>query len=614
MKLQKISEHLYVFEDTCNVYALTSGKGTAVLVDFGSGDVLEVLAESGILWVSDVLMTHHHRDQGQGLSQAAAGGTRVWAPYNEQDLFHSVGEHWQARELFVNYNMRQDRFSLLEPVAVGGLLEDYASYKIGGYTFQVVPTPGHTTGSVTLMTEVDGQKVAFSGDLIYAPGKIWSLAATQWTYNGGEGLPAMAASLLDLKDRQPDVLLPSHGAAIPQPAAAIDLTVKRLAELMKYRQQNPHLFKFIESPYSAITPHLLRSNQNEANSYVLLSASGKALFIDFGYDFMTGAAAGSDRAAHRPWLYSLKGLKKQFGVTQVEVVVPTHYHDDHVAGINLLRRVEGAQAWVAQNFAPILASPARYNLPCLWYDPITADRVLPLRQPVRWQEYTLTLYPQPGHTPYAVAIQFEVDGKRVLAVGDQYQDEEGKLWNYVYQNRFRAGDYRLTASLYQELKPDLILPGHAEPLWVKPGYFEELRRNGEALERIHADLLPQETAGFGVEGTGARIEPYQTAAYGGDEIAFEVYLANPFQTGSEADVRLLAPPGWKVEPAVRVVKMQPGEEVVKVFHVHVPSGTVVRRARLTADVIVNGRRFGQLAEALVSVEEDERGIGLKKNG
>ncbi len=602
MNLKKLSEHLYMFEDTCNVYALVSSKG-AVLVDFGSGDILEELAEAGVLWVSDVLMTHYHRDQGQGLAPLAAGRMRVWAPYNEQDLFQAVDVHWQARAVYNNYDTRQDRFALLEPVPLSGLLEDYASYQLGGYTFEVVPTPGHTTGSITLVTQVDGQKVAFSGDLIYAPGKLWSLAATQWTYNGGEGLPATVASLVDLKGRGLDLLLPSHGAPMAHPAAAIDQTVPRLEELMTYRQQNLRLLNFIESPYSAITPHLLRSTQNTANTFVLLSESGKALFIDFGYDFMTGMAAGDDRASRRPWLYSLKALKQQYGVTQVEVVVPTHYHDDHVAGINLLRRVEGTQSWVPQNFAPILAEPARYDLPCLWYDPIPTDRLLPLRQPVRWQEYTFTLHPLPGHTLFAVAIQFEVDGKRVLAVGDQFQGEEGILWNYVYQNRFRAGDYRQTANLFRELKPDLILSGHWEPLWVKPGYIEELRLAGEALERLHHDLLPEEITGFGAGGFGARIEPYQSFVQAGQDLTFEVYLLNPAQTSSEARVRLLAPPGWKVEPAVRVVNLH-DDEVVKVFHVQVPAGIAVRRARLAAEMIVDGHNFGQQAEALVTVEEE----------
>jgi glyoxylase-like metal-dependent hydrolase (beta-lactamase superfamily II) len=50
-----------------------------VLVDFGTGDVLEHLAEIGVERVTDVPMTHHHRDQGQGLAHAAAVGSRMWA-------------------------------------------------------------------------------------------------------------------------------------------------------------------------------------------------------------------------------------------------------------------------------------------------------------------------------------------------------------------------------------------------------------------------------------------------------------------------------------------------------------------------------------------------------
>src|SRR5439155_10321144 len=107
--------------------------------------------------------------------------------------------------------------------------------------------------------------------------------------------------------------------------------------------------------------------------------------------------------------------------------------------------------------------PSTYDLPCLWYDPIPVDRVLPLNRAIQWEEYTLTLYEQPGHTLYAVAIAFEVDGKRVLAIGDQYQGPGGYQWNYVYENRFQMGDYRRSAELYKQINPDVILSGHSEP-------------------------------------------------------------------------------------------------------------------------------------------------------
>ncbi|MGH1526657.1 MBL fold metallo-hydrolase [Leifsonia sp. L25] len=125
---------------------------------------------------------------------------------------------------------------------------------------------------------------------------------------------------------------------------------------------------------------------------MLLSDSGGALFIDYGYDMSTGWPAGTDRAARRPWLASLPALKRDFGVTSVEVVLGTHYHDDHIAGLNLLRDVEGTEVWLPENVALIMADPMRTDLPCQWFEPIPADRVLPLGETVRWREYDIVTH------------------------------------------------------------------------------------------------------------------------------------------------------------------------------------------------------------------------------
>src|SRR5262249_12271877 len=140
--------------------------------------------------VTDVLMTHHHRDQGQELARAVEAGIAVWVPDMEHELFAHADEHWQARELFINYNVRQDRFSLLNSVKISGALLDYETREFDGVDFTVLPTPGHTIGSISLLTELDGKRVAFTGDLIAAPGKVWAMSATQWTYNGAEGIAA----------------------------------------------------------------------------------------------------------------------------------------------------------------------------------------------------------------------------------------------------------------------------------------------------------------------------------------------------------------------------------------------------------------------------------------
>ena len=70
---------------------------------------------------------------------------------------------------------------------------------------------------------------------ITAPGKVWSLAATQWTYTGIEGLGSTILSGLDLIDRQPDRLLPAHGEPIDEPEPAIRLLNGRLQQLIDMR-------------------------------------------------------------------------------------------------------------------------------------------------------------------------------------------------------------------------------------------------------------------------------------------------------------------------------------------------------------------------------------------
>ena len=599
--LEKICTNLYRFKDTCWVYVIQSGD-EAVLIDFGDGDVLAHLAQIGVRRVTDVLMTHHHRDQGEGLPRAIAHGARVWVPYVEQDLFTQVNWNWQSRELLNNYNMRQDRFSLIEPLAQVETLRDYRQYTFGEHTFKVLPTPGHTTGSITLMVEIEARTYAFTGDLIAGPGKLWSLAATQWTYNGGEGLPLTVASVTDLKARQPDCLLPSHGEMITEPGPAIDLLVARCTELMALRRQNPRLSRFLAKPYEALTPHLLRNRTSMANSYVLRSDSGKAMVIDFGYDFIAGMAPGADRAAHRPWLYTLPQLKRDWDVQSIDVVMPTHYHDDHVAGINLLRDVEGAQSWVAENFAHILQKPASYNLPCLWFDPIPVDRVLPIGAPFTWEEYTFRLHHLPGHTQYAVAIEVEVDGKRVLFSGDQHRDNDGLLWNYVYQNGLRTGDTQRAARLYETLRPDLILSGHWEPTWVQDGYFEKIKETSAQLERLHNELLPDEIAGFGPEGFGAYLEPYQVFVQPGQAFQVTMHVRNPFNVPAVTATRLVTPDGWQVEPAAQSAALEPHAQAALNFAVQPPQGLHVRRALLAAELTANGQKFGQQAEMFITVE------------
>jgi glyoxylase-like metal-dependent hydrolase (beta-lactamase superfamily II) len=571
---------LHAIEDTCVVYLLVDESSrTAVAIDAGSGRWLDQLGSYGVDRVTDVLVTHHHRDQVEGLPRLAAAGTRIWVPENEVDLIAGADDHWQQRRVVNNYDLHTDRFSLLESVPIAGVMKDYSARRIGHLDVRTLPTPGHTPGSVTYL--IDGY--AFTGDLLHSPGKVWSAAALQWSYVGLEGAAMTMASLVQLLDHQPRALMPSHGVVMTDPALAVRKTCDALGELVKTRLGAPTgLLDKLEDPYVELSPHLLMNRTSESHSYVLLSDSGTALLIDYGYDLTTGIPIGGARHHVRPWLPSLRALQRDYGIERIEVAIPTHYHDDHVAAFNLMREVHGTEVWASSPVAHVLENPTRYDLPCLWFEPIPCAQHVPDGTSVRWREYELDLHALPGHTLYASAIGFEVDGQRVLATGDQQTGswvpgESAEIPNFQYANAFAADDYAASAALYQRLQPSLMISGHWEPRTVSQDYLDELTRLGDEVARVHRSLFLPEDPVF----TGSvRIMPYRVDAVDGQ----------PFAVHVSCDADLEVPAGWECQ---RVSS----SEFLVVPHVAEP----VRRARIAAGITRGGRYLGQLAEALVDV-------------
>ncbi|MFD7438416.1 MBL fold metallo-hydrolase [Streptomyces sp. NPDC059861] len=609
----QVGHDVFRWEDTCHVYLLRHGD-EAVLVDFGSGRVLDHLVEVGVARVTDILVTHHHRDQVQGLALASARGIGIWVPPTERHLIDDVDEHWRTRPLDNDYDVRQDRFSLLWQVPVTGTVPEYRTRRFGAFDITTLPLPGHTPGSVGYLVETCGRRLAFTGDLIHGDGRVWSLAATQWAYTGfhpNAGLEGVAATVLScallLRERV-DLLLPSHGEPVTDPEGAVARLTPLLRELIDSRRRTPwDPEALLERPWEPVTPHLLRNTTSVAQSYALLSDQGGALLLDFGYDLTTGLPGGHDRSARRPLLASVEALRRQYGVDRVEVALPTHYHDDHVAGFNLLRAVHGTEVWSPAHIAEVLSVPTDWDLPCLWYEPIPVDRVLPREGAFRWREYEIGVHDLPGHTLYASAYSMDVDGRRIVASGDQQNTAwdpvrgEVEILNYQYRNRFRIDDFARSADLYRRLRPDVLISGHWPPHEVTEAYLDMLASEGERLARLHRELLP---AGFDLEaeGLGARLTPYRSVRAPGDTLRVTVEARNPLPHAEVVRLVPVLPRGWSAEPPFREVKAGAGESVTETFAVRIPADErSTERQRVGVDMSVGQVALGQQAEALVSV-------------
>lgn len=610
---QLVAEGVWQIADTCHVYVIASPNepGSAVCIDFGSGAVLDHLAELGLERISDVLMTHHHRDQGQGLPRAVEHGARIHVPPVEVDLFAKVDEMWQMRQLDNDYNLREDRFSLLESVPVYATVPEYRVGDFGGVELRTIPTPGHTPGSVTYLLERGDDRLAFTGDLIYAPGKVWSLAASQWNYTGHEGAGSVVLSAMLLDRERCTMLLPSHGVVMHEPHDALERLRETMMRYVNSRRSYPwRMPEQLDDPFVQLTDHLLLNRSSMSCSYVLLSETGEALFVDFGYDMFVGGAWGNDRASRRPWLASLPALREKYGVTRISVALPTHYHDDHIAGMPLLRDVEGTEIWAPANVAPIMADPWKHDLPCQWYDPVPADRVLPMGEAVQWNEYRIVTHELPGHTLYAAAFEVEVDGVTVLFTGDQQEGLGGQdgrhdgrrdIMNYQYRNRFRTGDYALSAQLYRRVAPGLMASGHWEPRWVEPGYLDYLADEGDFVQGIHEELLPLDELAMDADTQFARVSPYRARVAAGEPLDLTVAVRNPFAETVKGRLELATPVGW-LAPDGPVDMVLPAGQVSEFAMRVIPEGPAARRRRVAVDVTIGSLALGQHAHVIIDVE------------
>jgi glyoxylase-like metal-dependent hydrolase (beta-lactamase superfamily II) len=592
----QLGEDLFLWRDCCNVYAIRRGE-EAILVDGGSGAVADALGEIGVRRAVHVLHTHHHRDQCQGSPRLHAGGAALWAPEYEAELMGDPEGLWQGRALLNSYSGRSDRFSPLAALPLGGVLRDYETWQWRDVRLRVLPAPGHTVGSCALLWErAAGGPVAFTGDLLYGPGKVWSMSTYQYDYNGCGGALLTVRSLQALAACAPGLLLPAHGEAMADPRGALAATEAGLRAFIASRSPNglAPLADALSRPLEVISPHLLRDTHSVSSNWIVLADDGHAVWIDYGYSsgvYIT--QAGGDPASKRPVLHGLEQLEREFGVREIDAVLVTHHHDDHVAAINALRRARGVQVWAPADCADVLERPAAYKTQCVWYEPIRVDRAVPSGESIRWRGYTFTFHSQPGHTRYAACIAFEADGRRCLAIGDQFPH------NYIYANQFALGDYPGTVDLWRRLAPERILPGHG-PAQDGPEWIARFAAEAEGVDDFHRRLLPLDEVDFGAGGQAAEVYPYHAAVAAGTSVDVRVRARNPFGREAPLVVRLALPAGWAAEPEVARADAAPRAEVEFRFRL-APAAAPVRRARYAVDLTAGGRPFGQVEEGFVTV-------------
>src|SRR4051812_6530847 len=603
----RLSENLFFLADTCNVYLIRDGDH-GVLIDFGSGKILDHLAEIGVSKIDYILHTHHHRDQAQGDLLAHERGIPIAVPAHERHLFEDAERFWANRRIFDLYQVRNDFFSLASNVPVSKLLHDYETFEWRGHSFFIQPTPGHTIGSISLVAKIDGRLTVFSGDLIHSDGKVQNLYDLQYYYQEHEGVDFSLYSLTELLNLHPALLCPSHGKPIQEPTVAMETLRSKLLDWYHYwKPTGTPTFQF---KATEVSPHLIAHSLPTSNFYAILSKRGKAMLIDYGsasWTFFTSFRDATDTYGRMRFVeHSLNALRSQNGVTRFDVVIPTHIHDDHINGISHLARRFNTRVWCYENMVEIFRNPRGRNLGCILAEPIPIDRSFRDGEKFRWEEYEFTMFHSPGHTEYQMALFTSIDDQAVAFTGDAFfnYDKTNRIThNLIYRNDIKTGDYLHSIRNIERMRPKLIAPGHGEPFPVTDQMVQDFATRVTRQDQVFAGLIAEKATDFGLDASWIQIYPYQAIASADESCPLEIRVRNHGPQPMMLQIALCLPSGWISTPSNIELHVAPRSSGRHEIHIKIPRSayrTGERRA-IAADVLVNGVHVGQIAESVIDM-------------
>ena len=600
---QEILPGLSILPGSVNA-VLVERNGKKLLIDSGE---LTTAPGGGVAdWA---LYTHHHRDQASGAPALAAAGTRILVPLKERRFFEDARTFWNEADNILDhrYNFRPHLFTLRESVPVARALQGGESHQWEGLTFEVVDTPGHTDGSVTYLVNLNGKRIAFTGDLICGPGQIWEIYSLQkrfpqmrgdyWGFGGA--VSEVKASLDRVLDEKPDLLIPSHGVIIENPASAVaklkenlDAAMDNFLTLAGWRTSPYHVGEYppdnpprMFPPLPAVTyPKWIRD----------IASTTKAIVADDRSVFLSDCG-------HPKAIEELARLQASGEIGSVDGLWITHYHDDHTEFANAAKRQFGAKVYVQREIVDIIEHPTAYQMPCLFPESIHVDRVMEHGETMHWKGFELTAYHFPGQTLYHDGLLVQHAGFKVFLTGDSLTN-----WgvdDYCSQNRCFLGPnvgYEKCFQILLDTQPDMLVAAHWGPEPLSAEYLRRTIALFKKREKLFRNLFPYDNPNFGTDPCWIRAYPYRQSVMPGAPVVIEARVMNHSAKPKDVRAELALPADWQSGPLVGTQRISAGTEGRIRLDAVAPSAPGRRRDVIGLTVTVEGQPLGEFAEAIVN--------------
>lgn len=613
--LQPIAEGVLVDSQGYAITGVLTSGGAALLLNAVLPGLVGRLRAAGVERVERVLFSSHRRELADGLAEVVAEWSpAVVVPAAERHLFEDPAAYWSDERSrwrllcgHVPYHVTHT-----SPVAVSQGVADGDVITWHEWEIRVLATPGYTDGSVTYLVRRTGTPtLAFTGDLIWGPGKVRDLFSLQHEVvrNGHRvgdyhGFMGAMWTVLDSLERvlaqDPARLVPAHGEIIERPADAVALLRARFQTAYHNYVSISALRWYFPKYFAAHSVDRESLPQQETfplppnvrilsgTTWALVADDGHALLLDPYSDAALAAAEKASAAGE---------------IAGFDAIWITHYHYDHMDCAEKARQRFGIPIITDAVMADVVSHPDRFLLTCL--SPLAAEVACPSRdgQTWRWRNYRLTAYHFPGQTYYHSGLLAVPDsGPSLFFAGDAVTPcgiDDYCAWN---RNWLGPGvGYDRCLRLLRGLAPDLIFNQHvAVGFRFSADAYDRMLTTLDQREALFRALLPWDHSNFGTDEYWVHSDPYEQRVGAGGTAEVAIRVMNHADRFEEVAVEALPPAGWRVEPARVTCPCEPGREASVRFALHVPAPCEGRFV-VPFRVAFGGVQFGPYREAIVRV-------------
>jgi len=605
--------------------SLIGGAVNGVVVEKDNARLLVYGDPAGTIEKAEmVLFTHSRRDVVWAGRKLVENGATAVVPEADAERFTNVEQFWnQFTTRRFNDSAQQGTKILTKSFEAVQTVKAGEKLSWRGISIEVLDTPGYMRHAVSYFIEIDGQKYGFVGDIIYGSGKLFDLYSLQDAiaeakiggYHGWAGrMGELIQSLKKVADQKYDILVPSRGPVIRNPAEAINLLIERLRRVYEnylsisagrwYFKDNYDILarrvlgteaKVNWIPWSEV----IRDKPPEwivpiNNSRLIISKDRRGFLIDCG---------------SRGIVNEVIKLREAGKLTGLDGLFITHYHNDHTNDVAVCLAEFDCPVYATGPEVDILKNPEKYRLPCLTPNPIANIKAMPEAHKMRWKEFTFTFHDFPGQTIYHAALLVEKDNaEKIFFIGDSFTPSG--IDDYCLLNRNLMHEqmgYLYCLDLVRKMPAGTLLINQhvVEPFAFSAAQLDQITATLTKRKALLAKLFPWDEPNYGIDERWIRFHPYGHKTRPARTIQISLKAFNHSNGPRKFTVALNTPAGFDAKPARpgrMSVTIPPRTEQQVDFNILVDASVSPGTYVLTADVQLKEWSLARWTEAIIEIE------------